>query len=211
MMTDPPKIIALHKPGRTQLRRVPRSIFGEHVRRWFTEAGAGRARLAVPSDSACSDIADHLDMLADLGEPPPFQPPRHAKLRRLLLLAQEELRIERAAHAGQMAGKPTSNFHAQYAASLAKIEEGMAQFFELADAYPPPAHSWHRTARAIAAMAREAWAAAGKAPRSTGENDPLTIFTTEAINAIRAADGKPPLTPATVRDALRKKRGGERA
>jgi hypothetical protein len=208
------RIRVIRKPGITHLRRLGAEwIKGKEVRHWFDEAAKGK-RLPIPDIRECEQLADQLNIFIDRGERPPIRWPQSAantkKYGRLFL---QHLSTEKSTYEARIAGKKTSNLEFQVSKSMRLAEkyvQNLLKFYE----FPIQQWTWHDDARSIEQLTKQAWGTAGREPRSRGPNDPLCIFVTDALNAIRIRnlqhrkDTPPkPLTPEAVSEALRGRRG----
>lgn len=212
-----PCIRVIHKPGMTYLQRDgAKRIAAEEVRHWLDEAAKGkdgRKRLPIPELEECAKLAERLNIMIDLGEPPPIRWPQSAantkKYGRLFL---QHLSIEKSTYEARIAGRQTSNLEFQVSKSMRLAEkyvQNLLKFYE----FPIQQSTWHDGARSIGQLAKQAWGTAGREPRSRSPNDPLCMFVTDALNTIRirnrdSKDTPPkPLKPEAVSEALRGRRG----
>ena len=86
---------------------------------------------------------------------------------------------------------------------LEDAEKAIAELLEASKYHTEIKHSWHSTAQFIRNLAASAWHRSGlKVPRSLGENDPVCVFVTLALQAIGEHHAR-----NTVSAALRRRRG----
>lgn len=161
----------------------------EEVAGWFREVSAGK-RLVAPNAEQCSEMVSQLNVILKRKSAVKsgiLDMPTMGKNEKDLLKSGEKfancLSALRERQIKSLDGcRIPQNVEAVFD-FMAKTEESVRAILQLID-MPAPDWSDDENAHFIYEAAQDAWAAAGRAPRSTAAGDPLVALVTRALNEI---------------------------